>query len=618
MTALLISCDVAGRKVRKVETETPAGDDLRAEYQRRFNERRGARERWSRLEQHVADTRLVVFSAGLMLAFFVYRTHWPSALWLIVPLVVFVALVVVHEPLRRGSGRAGRAMDFYAKGLARMEDRWAGTGVSGLGFLDLNHPYAADLDLFGAGSLFERLCTARTRAGEDALASWLLAPALPETLTERHEAITELRPRLDLREDLELLGSDVRSGIDPEALAAWGKAPRVFPGSGLRIAAAILALSGAAVAIGWACFESGVIPLLVTLAIEIAFALWLAERVRRVLAAVDERAHDLVLLGDLLDRLEREPSQSALLRRLSVSLETHGRPASVQIRRLARLVQFLDARKNQFFFPVAAVLLWKTRLAMAVDAWRGAEGPAIAGWLRAVGEFEALCALAAYAAENPSDPFPEIVTSGARFEAEGLGHPLIPAAECVRNDLSLGGSVRALVVSGSNMSGKSTLLRTAGVAAVMALAGAPVRAVRLRVSPLAVGATLRVQDSLLAGKSRFYAEITRVRQLVDLAGGPLPLLFLFDELFHGTNSHDRRIGAESVLRGLLDRGAIGLITTHDLALAKIAAGIGPLALNVHFEDHFEDGQMRFDYRMRPGVVEHSNALALMRAVGLEV
>ena len=194
---------------------------------------------------------------------------------------------------------------------------------------------------------------------------------------------------------------------------------------------------------------------------------------------------------------------------------------------------------------------------------------------------------------------------------------MIPAAECVRNDLSLGGSVRALVVSGSNMSGKSTLLRTAGVAAVMALAGAPVRAVRLRVSPLAVGATLRVQDSLQAGKSRFYAEITRVRQLVDLAGGPLPLLFLFDELFHGTNSHDRRIGAESVLRGLLDRGAIGLITTHDLALAKIAAGIGPQAVNVHFEDHFENGQMRFDYRMRPGVVEHSNALALMRAVGLE-
>jgi hypothetical protein len=431
-------------------------------------------------------------------------------------------------------------------------------------------------------------------------------------------AITELRPRLDLREDLELLGSDVRSGIDPEALAGWGKAPRVFPGRGLRMAAVVLALFGLAAVIGWAFFELGTIPLLIVLAIEVAFGLWLAGRVRHVLAAVDERAHDLVLLGDLLDRLEREPARSALLRRLRESLETQGRPASVQIRRLARLLHLLDTRKNQFFLPLAAILLWRTQLAMAIDAWRGAEGPAIAGWLRAVGEFEALCALAAYAAENPSDPFPEIVKGAARFEAEGLGHPLIPAAECVRNDVSLGGPVRALVVSGSNMSGKSTLLRTVGVAAVMALAGAPVRAARLRVSPLAVGATLRVQDSLQAGKSRFYAEITRVRQLVDLAGGPLPLLFLFDELFHGTNSHDRRIGAEAVLRGLRDRGAIGLITTHDLALAEIVTGIGPQAVNVHFEDHFENGQMRFDYRMRPGVVEHSNALALMRAVGLEV
>jgi DNA mismatch repair ATPase MutS len=195
---------------------------------------------------------------------------------------------------------------------------------------------------------------------------------------------------------------------------------------------------------------------------------------------------------------------------------------------------------------------------------------------------------------------------------------LIPRRECVANDVSLGGEVTALVVSGSNMSGKSTLLRAIGVAAVMAQAGAPVRAKRLRLSPLAVGATLRVQDSLQAGRSRFYAEITRVRQIVDVSRGPLPLLFLLDELFSGTNSHDRRVGAESVIRGLLERGAIGLVTTHDLALAEIVAGLGPRTLNVHFEDHFEDGLMRFDYRIHPGVVQHSNALELMRAVGLEV
>src|SRR5205807_4117370 len=164
----------------------------------------------------------------------------------------------------------------------------------------------------------------------------------------------------------------------------------------------------------------------------------------------------------------------------------------------------------------------------------------------------------------------------------------------------------------------STFLRTAGVNAVLALAGAPVRARRLRLSPLAVGATLRIQDSLQEGRSRFYAEILRVRQIVDLSRGPLPLLFLLDEIFAGTNSHDRRLGAEAVVRGLVEAGAIGLVTTHDLSLTQIAEQLAPRVANVHFADHFEGGEMRFDYRLRPGVVQHSNALALMRAVGLEV
>jgi DNA mismatch repair ATPase MutS len=204
------------------------------------------------------------------------------------------------------------------------------------------------------------------------------------------------------------------------------------------------------------------------------------------------------------------------------------------------------------------------------------------------------------------------------LDGEQLGHPLLPRAQCVRNDLLLSTNLRVLVVSGSNMSGKSTYLRTAGINEVLALAGAPVRAARMKLSPLAVGATLRIQDSLQAGRSRFYAEITRVRQLVDLAKGPLPLLFLLDEIFHGTNSHDRRLGAEGVVRSLIGLNAIGLVTTHDLALADIADRLAPHVANVHFEDQMKGDQITFDYRVHPGVVRHSNALALMRAVGLDV
>ncbi len=595
-----------------------APDDLHAEYARRLSKHQQALARWERVDRRVADLRLAVFVAAVGLALVIYQTGRPAAVWLGLPALAFVSLLLVHEPIRRRAQRSGRAIEFYKRGLARMEDRWAGSGVQGLNFLDLDHPYAADLDLFGNGSLFERLCTARTKAGEEALASWLLAPATPEIVLARQKAVDELRPRLDLREDLELLGADVRAGLDPVTLTEWGKSPRIFPNPGIRIAAMVLATLGASAVVGWAFFETGLLPLLLILMIEGVFAWWLSGRVKKVLAAVDERGHDLVLLSGLLERLEREPLQTPLLQSLRQALETEGRPASHQIRRLANLIHLDDCRDNQFFAPFASVLLWGTQIAMAVDAWRAEAGPAIGGWLSAVGDFEALSALAAYAAENPTDPFPEIVTDHTCYAADGLGHPLLSRDSCVTNDVSLGEEVLALVVSGSNMSGKSTLLRAIGVSVVMSLAGAPVRAKRLRLSPLAVGATLRVQDSLQAGKSRFYAEIVRVRQLVDISRGPLPLLFLLDELFNGTNSHDRRVGAESVIRGLLERGSVGLVTTHDLALAEIVAGLGSRTINVHFEDHFEDGRMRFDYRMHPGVVQHSNALELMRAVGLEV
>jgi hypothetical protein len=592
--------------------------DLRALYLGRLTERNEALERWTKLDRQVADIRLGVFCAGVALAVLVYRGWVGSPWWLALPGTIFLAVVFSHEPIRRAGDRARRAVAFYSRGLARLDGRWAGLGVTGLDYLDVEHPYAADLDIFGVGSLFDRLCTARTRAGEETLAAWLLAPAPPKMIAERHRAIAELRPRFDLREDLELLGVEVRAGIDPAALAAWGTAERAFSGPAVPSIATVLGALGTVALIGWLFLDTGLLPVMFVLTIEVMFTRAVSARVRNVLTAVDRRTHDLVLLSELLRRLEGERFEAPLLSRLVASLATDGLAASAQIRRLARLLHLLDYKRNQLFMPLAAVWLWTTQFAVRIDAWRTGSGQRIAGWLSAIGEFEALCALAAYAAENPVDPFAELVAGPACYDAELVGHPLIHDEDCVRNDIVLGETTRVMIVSGSNMSGKSTLLRTVGISVVLALAGAPVRARRLRLTPLAVGATLRIQDSLQAGRSRFYAEITRVRQMVDLTRGPLPLLFLFDELFHGTNSHDRCVGAGSVVRGLIEHGAIGLVTTHDLALAQIADGLAPRVTNVHFEDKLLDGKMTFDYRMRQGVVQHSNALALMRAIGLEV
>ena len=593
-------------------------EDIRPIYESRLADRNRALERCTRRDRRIADARLAVFVVLVVLGFVLVRGAAIPLWWLALPGSIFVALIFVHEPVRRAADRARRSVQFYSNGLARLDGRWPGTGSPGVSYLNVDHPYAADLDLFGTGSLFERLCTARTRSGEDTLAAWLLAPGSPEEVAERQQAVRELRPQLDLREDLELLGVDVRQAIDPAALVEFGTATRVFPSLWVPVVALTLGLLGTATLVGWLFFELDPVPFLFVLICDGIFARVVFKRVHAVLSAVERRTADLVLLSEMLHRLETHPFEAPLLRRLVKSLETDGHAASTEIRRLARLLQLLDCRRNQLFAPFGALWLWTTQIAVRIDAWRSGPGPRIVHWLAAIGEFEALCALAAYTAENPQDVFPQIGTGPVQIEALGIGHPLIARRDCVFNDVTLGGRTHALIVSGSNMSGKSTLLRTVGVNTVLALAGAPVRATALRLTPMAVGATLRIQDSLQAGRSRFYAEITRVRQLVELSRGKLPLLFLFDELFNGTNSHDRFVGAQAVVNGLLERGAIGMVTTHDLALTEFGGAQDSLIVNVHFADRLVDGKMIFDYRMRPGVVQHSNALALMRAIGLEV
>jgi DNA mismatch repair ATPase MutS len=357
------------------------------------------------------------------------------------------------------------------------------------------------------------------------------------------------------------------------------------------------------------------------LAIQGVFLLFFLSRVNRVLASVEKSGRDLGMLAAVLARLEDAQFTSPRLAALHAELmegDGTATPPSQRIAALANLIDLLNSRKNQLFAPFAYLMMWGTQMAHAMEAWRAQSGPHIRRWLAAVGQYESFCSLAAYAYECPTAPFPEVVEAGPLFEAEGLCHPLLPRGQCVPNDVSFGAALTVLFVSGSNMSGKSTFLRTIGVNAVMALAGAPVCAKRLRLSPLVIGATLRIQDSLQAGRSRFYAEVLRVKQVVSLSRGEVPLLFLLDEIFAGTNSHDRRLGAAAVIKGLVSAGAVGLVTTHDLTLTHIVDELEGVAANVHFADRFDAGTLEFDYTLRPGVVQHSNAIALMRAVGLEV
>ena len=571
-------------------------------------------------DRRLSLVRLLIVGATLLMVWGAFWREWLSGWWLLVPVLVFGWVVHTHDRVIREHETARRAVRWYERALARLEDAWIGDGGTGDRFLDDDHLYARDLDLFGNGSLFQLLNTTQTTTGEETLAAWLLSPADPQVIVARQQAGRDLAGRPQLREDLYTAGVDARRAVDSSLLARWAITSPVLSSPWLRVVPLGVAATAVLSTAAWFIdLVPGVVPLSVLL-VNAGIGMALNRRATRVLHGSSEPARELVILAAVFARLRSESYEADRLQRLHAKLTGERTDPVVAVAKLDRLIQMHDWQHNLLFAPFAAAVLWSVQCAVAVEAWRARHGASVTEWLSVVGEFEALAAFGTYRFEHPDHPFPDIVDSASPpiFEAEDLAHPLLPQREAVANDVRLGASPQLLLVSGSNMSGKTTLLRTVGANGVLALAGAPVRARTLRLSPVSIGGTLRVQDSLLSGRSRFYAEILRVKQLVEVAKGPHALLFLMDELFHGTNSHDRVEGAHGVLEFLVDLGAVGIVTTHDLALAAIGDRLESRAVNVHFADELVEGALAFDYRLREGRSTHGNALALMRAIGLNV
>lgn len=603
---------------RMSNTETDVPLSPKTEYERRRAARQVEAQRCEGWERTAGWARFLAFLAILGVLGAAWTAGRLPGWWLLVAIVGFVAAVVWHRRVLRRLGRFRRAAHYYARALDRLDDRWAGTGPEGGRFARPEHLYAKDLDLFGRGSLFQWLCAARTRMGQDTLAAWLLEPAAADTIRARQAAVEELRAAVDLREALAVLDSVPAAALNPQSLREWAAQPTLLTDRVRPLLAVALAAMSVAALTGWAQFEWSLSWFGLVAVAQGLLLVNLRPAMRALTAGLDPVLAELNLLVEVLRILEAQSFRSPALREISVRFRAGGAPASRQIARLARLAEGWETvRRNQFVVPIAFVLMLMVHLAYAIERWRRKNSGPIASWLAAVGQFEALSSLAGYAFERPEHPFPEIVDGPRQLEAESLGHPLIPARRRVTNNLAIGPTLQLLLVTGSNMSGKSTLLRTVGVNTVLALAGAPVCAVRMRIAPLAIATAMRKVDSLQEGVSAFYGEIQRLRAICDRAALAPPLLFLLDEILHGTNSHDRRIGAQAVIENLLAQGAMGLITTHDLALAEIADGRSAQATNVHFEDQLVDGKIRFDYQLRPGVVPKGNGLVLMRLLGFD-
>ena len=562
---------------------------------------------------------ILAIAIGLLLVLSLYAIRMQVAyLWPSLPALITALSAWRLQHHRQTKYRMWRLSRFYERSVQRVKGNWAGSGATGEEFGQHNHAYAADLQLFGEGSLFELLCTARTSIGQRGLAKYLLeAPPLEETRL-RQDAVRELQGRLDIRERIATLGAFEFFESKWNTFEEWLQTPRFSFARPLPVLAvmssgllAIILLAGLTAIIPWSTAVVWIFPLIT---LHAAAGLFFRKRVNQICEWVRPVSVETRVLREGLSLLETEQFQSSKLMQLAGEV----RNGSESIRKLERLLDALAQRDKEWFYAPFRYFLIGTQLCMAIEQWRRKYAESLRIWLQAWGEFEALNALAVFGFENPDNTFPEFAYSGGCFEAREMGHPLLSHASCIANDVELNSSVPFYVISGSNMSGKSTLLRAIGLNAVLGFAGAPVRAAYLRLSDLSVVASISIVDSLLNGKSKFLAEVDRLRQAIRSAAENKSVLFIVDEIFGGTNSRDRRIAAEAVVRTLVKKGAIGAFSTHDLALTEIASADGMFGVNVHMGSRDERDPMDFDYRLKPGVTRESNALAIARLAGVPV
>lgn len=582
----------------------------------------------------LANCRLALFilaAAGIALG--LWRPGFADQLWLVLGLAAlacFMAAVVIHGGVSRKLKRAAELRAINGEALNRVERDWnnlaeAPEPISFDGF-----PLATDLDLLGKASLYHLISTANTPAGRTALARWLLEPAEPEEIKARQGAVAELGPQLEFRQELNFLGRLLaKASPDTGPFLKWAEGPVwLLARRWLVWLPRILCLMTLALLI---LHIAAILPYpfwLVTAIFNIVLSAILLPRMTAIFNEITVGEHRFIAYAELLYFLSDASFSSAKLKALKQALTTEGVSAHRQMRRLDKIMSLANVRySGMLHFPVQAITLWDFHILYLFERWQQTVGRHVRGWLEALGELEALCALAGLHHDHPEWCFPIVQnSSNPVISARAMGHPLLHPGQCVVNDLEIGPAGTFLLVTGSNMSGKSTLLRAIGVNTVLAQAGATVHAEAMSLPPVDMGTSFRIRDSLEDGVSYFMAELKRIKEVIDLAAQSRSrsrqgraFLYLFDEILLGTNVVERQIAVHRVLAHLNSLGAIGAIATHDLTLAD-AEGLAEVCRPVHFTESFQKGEhgpsMTFDYIMRPGVAPTTNALKLLEIVGL--
>lgn len=600
--------------------------DVRATYEARRARHAAARERQARLGRRLSDARLAVFAGAIVAAAApeLLDARWPYAVAAALG-IAFVLLVAAHGRARERE-RWDRALERENEiGIHRVEREWDRLPPPPPLAIPADHAYAHDLDLAGRASLWQLLGTTSAAPGRGILLGWLLAPSPPDVVEGRQRAVAELAALPDLRD---ALAAHARAMGETrpeqfERFLAWAEeAPWLLSHRLLLVLTWIVPVVAIALTmLAFAGIISGIVVWLPIL-VSAALTLWYRTRLSDALGHAEARATALRAWGRQAALVLASPLEAPMLRELQQALTAGGEGAPAQLERLERALGVAELRHSGMtHFGAQLLLLWDFHAVRVLERWRVRAGRRARGWLAALGEIEALAALAALRHDEPTWCQPAFVSGEApALIGSALGHPLIPESRRVANDVTVGPPGTVLVISGSNMSGKSTLLRAIGLNAVLAHAGAPACATALRLPPVTVYTSMRIRDSLDEGVSFFMAELRRLRDVVDAARASgargTRVLYLLDELLQGTNSAERQVAARTIIGHLVAHGAIGAVTTHDLSLAD-APPLSAAARQAHFSETIHpDGSMTFGYRLEPGVATSVNAMRLVELMGL--
>lgn len=571
-------------------------------------------------DTNLALSRGLIAIASIGFLIFGYIQGIPYfPVYILPPVSLFIYLVSQHNRIKKKTRLLQNLVEINKLALLRLDGKWTGFEKSGKEFTNPDHPFSGDLNIFGQGSLYQHINATTFFMGEEALAHILSLQPNYQEVNTRQQAVKDLSGRLDWRQRFQASGmSSIKQNNSIRGLLKWSlESPLLAERKHLYL----IWLLPVTTALLFILMAFQIVPTyipLMFLTLQVILVTASLRFTHPVFCSTENAAIELEQYRSLLNCIELEDFQAPLLKDLQKKLFRNKQTSSKQIQELLKICELINLRYSVVYLFINALTFCDFYIVWKLDQWKIKSGMFLESWFKVIGQFEALASLALLSHDNQDWVLPEVKVGSPYFSANSLGHPLINKKSRVSNDVSLPAPGSVHIITGSNMSGKSTLLRTVGINLVLAYAGAPVCAQSMNCSLMRIYTSIKVEDNLEQNTSVFYAELKRIKKIIDSAQEGAPLIFMLDEVFRGTNSHDRIYGAKTVIKNLYLLSTIGFVTTHDLEISKLEEDYPGHIKNYHFTDHIINNEISFDYRLKEGVSTTTNAIALMKMIGIQV